>query len=160
MTILERVYASRPVDEVLISTLEIQISGQEPLRYCADFVDHEFGVDGVMQTFQGISLSVSLPAVNTSGQQTVTFAVPAFDGQAQRYVDMALESGERVPIIYREYLMSDPSQPARRPYVMTLVGGSFEDGMAQFQAAYYDLLNAAWPRERYTAETAPGIKYL
>lgn len=160
MTILSVVYASAPSDEVIIPTLEILVPGHDPLRICADFVDHMLGVDGLLVLFEGGNLQVALPASNTSGQQTLTFGVSNVNGVAQRYVDDALESGERVSIIYREYLSSDKSAPARRPYVMTLTGGAFENGEASFEAGYYDLLNAAWPRERYTVENAPGLKYI
>lgn len=160
MTILSVVYASSPSDEVIIPTLEIQVPGHVPIRICAGFEDQMLGVDGVYVQFEAGSLQVALPASNTTGQQTLTFGVSNVNGIAQRYVDDALESGQEVKVIYREYLASDPSAPARLPYVMTLTGGQFENGDAQFEAGYYDLLNAAWPRERYTAENAPGLKYL
>ena len=160
MTLLSVVYASRPTDEVIIPTLEIQVPGHDPIRICADFDDHMLGVDGQLVQFEGGNLQVALPASNTTGQQTLTFGVSNVNGIAQRYVDDALEAGDRVTIIYREYLVSDPSAPARRPYVMALTGGAFENGEAQFEAGYYDTLNTAWPRDRYTVESAPGLKYL
>lgn len=160
MTILKIVYASAPTGEVIIPSLEIQIPNGEPVRICDGFEDHLLGVDGEYKLFEAGSLSIALPAKNTTGQQALTFGVPNANGLAQRYVDDALESGVRVPLIYREYLASDKSAPARRPYVLTMGGGVFEGMEAQFEASYYDLLNSAWPRERYTAETAPGIKYL
>lgn len=158
-TILKTVYASGGSD-VIIPSIEIQIAGLEPIRICQGFEDQLLGVDGTYHLFEAGSLSVSLPALNTSGQQNLNFGVANVNGVAQQYVDHALETDERVILIYREYLESDKSAPAKRPYTMIIRGGRFEAGEAEFQASYYDLLNVAWPRERYTAQNAPGIKYL
>jgi len=159
MTILSVVYASAPADEVIIASLEILVPGHPPLRICDGFENQMLGVDGQMVLFEAGSLQVALPARNTSGQQTLSFGVSNVNGIAQRYVDDALEAGVQVQLIYRAYLESDKSAPAERPRTMTLTGGQFERGEAVFEAGYYDLLNAAWPRERFTAENAPGIKY-
>lgn len=160
MTILERIYASAPTEAKLLSTVEVCVPGRPPLRFVADYLNRWLGVDGNLEPFEGINLEVALPSNDTSGRQVLSFAVSALDGRARQYVSDALESGERVRLIFREYLASAPEAPVRRPYVMTLVGGSFDETAASFQAAYYDLLNTAWPTERYTSETAPGIAYL
>lgn len=160
MTILRTIYASGDITEVIISTIEIRISGLEPIRICQGYEDHWLGVDGVPQLFEAGSISLSLPAVDTSGQQTLNFGVGNVNGLAQKYVDHALETDDIVLLIYREYLASDKSEPAKRPYMMVVKGGRFEGVEAQFQASYYDMLNTAWPRERYNADNAPGAKYL
>ena len=160
MTIRSVVYASAPADEVVIPTLEIQVPGHLPIRICTGFEDQLLGVDGQFVLFEAGSLQVALPASNTTGQQTLTFGVSNVNGVVQRYVDDALEAGQLVLLIYREYLASDKSAPASRVRTMTLQGGQLSNGEAQFEAGYYDLLNAAWPRERFTAENAPGVKYL
>lgn len=160
MTLLSEVYASAPADEVILPTLEIQIPGQDPVRIVSDFVDHELGVDGVMQTFEGASLSVTLPQQGTTGQQTLSFVVTNASGRIQELVDAALAADGQVLLIYREYLSSDKSQPARRPYTMILSGGELQGVEAVFEASYYDLLNTAWPRDRYTVDSAPGLKYM
>ena len=160
MTAIKTVYASAPTDEVIIGTLEIIAPGLEPFRISSDFEDHYFGVDGVLQLFEQGPLSIALPSKDTKGNQTLSFGVSGVSGRAQRYVDAALESGEPAKMIYREYLVSDPMTPARRPIEMTINGGYFEGADAVFEGGYYDLLNSAWPRERYTSITAPGIRYM
>ena len=75
-------------------------------------------------------------------------------------MDAALESNTPITLIYLEYLESDKSAPARQPYIMTISGIQLEGDEAQIEASYWDILNYAWPRQRYTEETAPGIKYL
>ncbi len=153
-------YASAPTSEVAIAPIEVLVPGKEPIRICDGFEDHWLGVDGVMRFFKAASLSVSLPAKNTTGQQTLRFGFPAEGGTAQRYVDDALAAGEVVTMVYRMYLASDTTAPAERPRVMTVVGGQFEGGEAIFEGSYYDILNSRWPRDSYTVETAPGIQYL
>lgn len=160
MTILAVVYASRPTDERIIPTLEIRVPGLEPLRICSGYEDQWLYVDGVPQFFEAGSLSLSLPARNTTGQQTLTFGVSGVNGEAQRYVDAALESDDISTMVYREYLESDKTAPASKPYVMTIAGGGFDGPEASFEGSYYDLLNSAWPRDRYTSITAPGVQYL
>lgn len=160
MTALAVVYASAPASEVIIPTLEILIPGLDPLRVAGDYEDHNLGIDGVLQFFEAGPLSVALPSMDTTGQQTLKFGVSGVSGRAQQYVDAALASDGISTMIYREYLAGDPSAPAQRPFTMTIVGGSFQGADAVFEGSYYDLLNAAWPRERYTQDTAPGIRYL
>lgn len=160
MTILQTVYASAPTSEVIIPTLEIQVPDGDPIRICQGFEDQLLGVDGVYQLFEAGSISIALPSKNTTGRQSLTFGVANANGLVQRHVDAALAEGVVVPMIYREYLASDKSAPAHKPYKMVMGGGVLEGMEAQLEASYYDLLNAAWPRERYTAETAPAIKYL
>lgn len=160
MTILAVVYASAPTSEILFPTLEIQVPGNEPIRLVNGYEDQNFGVDGFMRLFTACPISVALPKKDTSGRQKLTFGIGSTNGEIQRYVDDALESGNLVPLIYREYLLSDKSAPARKPYVMNMSGGSLEANIAKLEASYYDLLNAAWPRERYTAQNSPGLKYV
>ncbi|WP_286936128.1 DUF1833 family protein [Achromobacter sp. UBA4530] len=156
MSTLAEVYASAPAGELIIPTLEIAIAGQAPIRICSGFEDHV--LSGML--FEAGSLSISLPAKNTTGMQTLNFGVAGVNSLVQKYFDQALETGEAVKITYREYLESDKSQPARRPYVMDLIGGSLQDGEAQLSAGFFDVLNLRWPRELYTAQNAPGIRYL
>lgn len=160
MTAVAIWYASAPTHEVAISTIEIQIPNKTPIRVCDGFEDLWLTVDGTPRLFEAGSLSVSLPAKNTTGQQTLRFAIAGVNGLAQRHVDDALSAGQPVTMVYRMYLASDTSAPAERPRTMSVIGGSFEGGECVFDCSYYDILNSAWPRERYTAETAPGIVYM
>lgn len=161
MSILEEVYASNPAGSLIIPSLEVNIVGQPPIRICTGFEDQMLGVSGALQLFEAGSLSIALPSKNTSGMQTLNFGVAGVNSLVQKYMDQALETGETVAIIYREYLESDKMTPARTPYVMKLIGGTLEaNGEAQLSAGFFDLLNLRWSREIYTAENAPGIRYL
>lgn len=160
MSIIKTVYASAPTDQVIIGSLEILVPGLDPLRVAADFESHWLGVDGVMQLFEAGPLSIALPSRDTRGNQALRFGVSGVSGQAQRYVEDALKASAPSTMIYREYLSSDKTAPASRPVTMDIVGGYFEGPDAIFEGSFYDLLNSAWPRERYTSITAPGIQWL
>lgn len=159
-TILSTVYASRPVDNMVFSTLEINIPDVDPVRMVADYFDHEFGVDGVNQLFKASPLSIGLPNKNNSGQQVIRFGFAFRGAEVQRMIDKALDSDTPSTMTYREYLLSDKSAPAKRPYVMTIIGGRIEGAEVVFEGSYYDLINSAWPRQHYTTLNAPGVKYL
>ena len=161
MTILETVYASAPADQVIIPTLEIDHPSFDTIRIAADFSDHTVTLEDMsVVTFEQSAFDYQLPNKDTSGNQTLTFAIENVTGRAQAALDAALATGGQITVTYREYLASDLSAPAGPPVVMTLIGASFERGLCQIQCAYFDLLNTAWPRQRYTAEFSPGIRYL
>jgi len=160
MSTLAEVYASAPAGELIISTLEISVAGQTPIRICDGFENQVLGVSGSFVMFEAGSLSVALPTKNNTGRQTLNFGVAGVSATVDRYFDLAEESGQSVTVTYREYLESDKSQPARKPYVMELVGGTIEGDDATLSAAFFDFLNRRWSRQVYTTANAPGIKYL
>lgn len=161
MTILSVVYASAPAAEVLIPTLEIKHPAISTIRTCAGFEDHALTLEGGEDAlFRGSGLDVSLPARNASGQQDLAFAIENVTGIAQDAIDRAMQSGGEIRVIYREYLASDTAAPAAPPLRMVLTDARFKGSMVQVTASYMDIINRAWPRERYTAEFAPGLRYL
>jgi hypothetical protein len=161
MTMIKIAYASAPANQALIRTLEIKPEGAEPIRVCAAFEDLDLALEtGETVTFRGTHMDLAEPSKNTSGQQSLKFAFANVTAEAQETVEEALESGQPVTVTYRVYLSSDTSAPANKPYIMTMTGGTFEGLMVQVEASYYDLLNTAWPRLRYTAEFAPGLRYI
>lgn len=160
MTVLQEFFASKPVGVFLIRTLEIRINGEEPLRICQGYEDQWLMADGVLRKFTAGALDVELPAENDSGNQTLSFGFAGANGIANNYVHKALASDDVAIMVYREYLNTDRTAPARKPYTMTVKGGAFEGPNVVFEGGYYDLLNSAWPRDRYTSITAPGVQYL
>lgn len=159
-TVLKTIYASAPASVVRLQTLEIELPGAQSVRLVGDYEDHLLGVNGAMQSFEACGIDISLPARDTSGNQALQFAIGLLDRRADRMVQDALESGEAVYLTYREYLSSDKSAPAAAPIRMSVVGGEFRTEALAIEASYFDLLNTAYPRDRYTVEAAPGVKYL
>ena len=163
MSILDIVYSSAPAAEVLIPTLEItHPTAFDPIRICAGFDDITAGTEesGTDVTFYAAGIDISLPDMDTSGQQVLNFAIDNVTGVAQSAIDAAIAAGGEVTVTYRAYLLSDLSAPCDVPLVLTMVGGSIKGSVVQIQAAYFDLLNTAWPRDRYTLLFSPGLAYL
>lgn len=161
MSILERVYASGG-EEVLINTLELSCAAWgEPFRFCTGFEDQLLTDEqGRTALFVAAAIQIALPKKSNTGVQTLTFAIPLVDGEAQRAIDAALDSGAQCTLTYRVFLDQDHSAPSQAPYVMTVAGGVMEEDMLTIQAGFFNMLNTAWPRDRYTTKFAPGLTYL
>ena len=80
-------------------------------------------------------------------------------GEAQQRIDAALDYGALVYLTFRHYLASDKTAPASRPLKFVVRDGSMRGGTIQINAAFFDLINTAWPRNFYTLDFAPGLKY-
>lgn len=161
MSIIETVYASAPSDKVILATLEILVPGEDPIRVVAAYEDLTATLEtDETVTFQAGPFEYKEPSKDTRGQQTLTFAIANVTGEAQKAVEAALDADVEVPVNYRVFLSTDLTAPAKTPFKMTLRGGTFEGMMVQIEAGYYDLLNTSWPRKRYTADFAPGLRYI
>ncbi|MNG27050.1 hypothetical protein D3C84_1121190 [compost metagenome] len=63
-------------------------------------------------------------------------------------------------MVFRIFISTDLTTPAEAPYRMTVLGGSMEGSTVQLQAGYFDLINLAWPRRKYTLAFAPCLRYI
>ena len=156
MTILEQVYASAGPD-VIIITLELSCAAwAAPIRICSGFEDQTLGGE----LFSAAGIDVALPRKTNTGGQSLTFAIDNVLGTAQQLIDQALEAGADVTLTYRTFLASDKTAPAEAPYVFSVKGGRMRGSTLQVSAAFFDAINTRFPRDLYTTEFAPGIKYL
>lgn len=161
MTILARIYASAPADEILLPTLEIACDVRDSIYTCGGFEDQTVTLEtGEQRTFVASALSVSLPPRNASGQQNLNFAVQNVTGEAQQFVDAALEAGVPIRVIFRIYTLGDLSAPQEPPLKLVAKTPKFQSGTLQVTASYADIIGRAWPRRRYTATFAPGLRYM
>lgn len=160
MSVLEQVYASG--GDIIIPTLELACEAwPDPVLITHGFSDQTVTVeDGRTLTFLAAGVDISLPKKTNSGGQELNFAIDNITGEAQRKIDEALEAQARVTLIYREFLVSDKSTPAQVPYRFIVRSGQMVGTAVQISAGFFDAINTAWPRSRYTSIFAPGIKYL
>lgn len=160
MTILERVFASGGT-EVVIPTLELICDAwAAPILICSGFEDHTCTTEDARSlTFKAAGIEVALPKRDTSGTQVLTFAIDNVTGEAQRLIDAALEARQMIHLVFRHYLSSDKSAPAANPLRFVVREGSMSGTSVQIKAAFFDLINTAWPRRFYTASFAPGLRY-
>jgi len=160
MSVLETVYASG--GDIIIDTLELSCPAwSSSIFICNGFENHTcIDEDDREITFIAAGIAVALPKKNNSGAQMLTFAIDNITGEAQGLIDDALEAEERVTLIYRAFLASNKTVPADTPYRMTVLSGDMQGSVIHIQAGFFDLLNTAWPRDKYTASFAPGLKYI
>ena len=160
MSILETVYASG--GDIIINTIELSCDAWAYSIFICGGFENQTCIDenGREITFTAAGISVALPKKNNTGAQSLTFAIDNITGEAQQLIDEALEAEERVILTFRAFLASDKSVPADTPYRMTVLSGDMQGTVVQVQAGFFDLLNTAWPRDKYTAAFAPGLKYL
>lgn len=144
-----------------IPTLEIICSAWPSVFICAGFEDHTCILEDLRSvTFLASGLDVSLPKNNNDGGQSLGVAIDNITGEAQKLVDAANDAGVGVQLVYRTYLESDKSAPAEMPIILDVMDVSIEGPTVSFTAGYFDLINSAWPRVRYTADFAPGLRYI
>jgi hypothetical protein len=160
LTILNTIYASG--GDVIIPTLELTCAAWDaPLLLCRGYEDHTCTTeDDRTLTFLASAIDVALPAKDNRGAQNLNFAIDNVTGEAQRLIDQALEAEERVILTYREFLASDKSTPAAPPFIFTVLSGRMVGSSVQITAGFFNAIGTAWPRDLYTTEFAPGIKYL
>lgn len=162
--VLQTVYASAPSDQIIHHTLTLE-AASFPLgvmRWVQGYEDEYMGLEnnGGTVLYEALPFGVSLPDRSIRGNQEIQFQLDNITGEALQYLDVALNAGDKIKVTYRVYLDSDKSSPAEQPIVMTATSMSADYKSVQVIADFHDFLNKAWPSARYTAEFAPGLKYL
>lgn len=161
MTILNEAYRSR-FNVALINTLELTSPGLDPIRLCDGFKEERTLTleTGESVVFRGSGLDVSIPERSNKGTERLGFAIDNIYGEAQRFIDAAIDAQQPIKVTYRLYLSDDATAPADAPLVFDLVSAELTRRSIQVEAGLFDLLNASFPRRRYTAQFSPGITYL
>lgn len=160
MTVLEKVYASG--GDTIIFTLELTCEAWDsPILLAEGFEDqHCITEDGRALTFIGSGIGIALPKKTSSGAQNLSFAIGNVTGEAQAKIDAALEAEKKVFLTFRTYLASDLTAPSDQVYRATVLNGKIKGSTVQVTAGFFDLINTSFPRDLYTVNFAPGIRYL
>ena len=162
--ILQTVYASAPSNQIPIHTLTLEAPSLPDgvLRWVQGSEDVSMGLEnnGGIVLYKALPFGVSLPDKSLRGNQDLQFQLDNITGEALEHVNSVIDAGEKIKVVYRVYLDSDKSAPAEQPIVMTATSMSADYKSVQVIADFHDFLNKAWPSLRYTAEFAPGLKYL
>jgi hypothetical protein len=161
MSAIDTLYASGG-RAVIIPTLELSSpSWDAPIYMCAGFDDIVATTEaGATVKFTATAFDVALPKRDNSGNQSLTFAIDNVTGEAQQLIDKALDARMKISMVFRVFTSADLSVPAETPYRMTVLGGIMEGASVQLQAGYFDMINLAWPRRKYTLEFAPCLRYI
>ena len=161
MSTLEEVFASAG-EAVIIRTLELSCDAwTESVYICDGFEDQACTTEDLRTlTFEAVNIGIQLAKKNNKGNQALAFEVSNADGKVQRLVDLALDAGARVAAVYRTYLSTNKHAPAEQPYRLTIMSGTLQGLSAQLQCGFFDLIGVAWPRDAYTVNFVPGLRYL
>lgn len=161
MTILSTVYASAPSNLIYTPTLELISAdpAQESIYLVNGYYDQVATLEtGETVTFQACGMTPSLPKQDASGRQSLKFAIDNVFGYARLMIEKALEAGGESFVVFRAYVAPDFSAP-QDVYRLTLAGAELSEGVFTAEAAYQDLLNQLWQRQRYDSQFAPGLKH-
>ena len=148
--------------DVIIRTLELTCPAwAAPVYICTGFEDiTAVTEDGRTITFIGANIDIALAAKNNKGNQTLAFAVDNTTGEVSQRVDQAIDGDARVTCIYRTYMSGNLTAPAEKPYVLSLLSGTIQGVEAQLQTGYFNMIGVAWPRNLYTVNDYPALRYI
>lgn len=167
MTILDRFYVSGGED-VRIITMQIEIAGDagrgiDPVSH---YLVHDWELvdarleSGAVVSFRPFAMSVALPPRNLDGTQDLNFSLANIDGLVSTEIQRALANRLKMHATLRQYLSSDLSAPAEKPYRMEVKNGQWSPLQADITAGYMNILDTAWPRRLYTLVDFPGLRYI
>jgi len=153
--------ANEGLDEI-IRTLELTCPAWDaPVYICTGFEDiTAVTEDNRTLTFIGANIDIALASKNNKGNQTLAFAVDNTTGEVTQRVDQAIDGNARVTVTYRTYLSGNLTAPAERPYVLSLLSGQIQGVEAQLQTGFFNMIGVAWPRELYTVNEYPALRYI
>lgn len=160
MTILDRLYNSSG-PEVIIETLEIKIGSDDPIYLAKSYEDVTATTEsGDTVTFEASGIDIALPARNDDGTQDLQFAVSNITGAVSTRVRAAILDLSSATLTHRRYISTDLSAPADTVYSLAIKSGQWNSTEAQIIAGYANVLDAGWPRYRYTLPLFPGLRYI
>lgn len=161
MTILNELRASGGTD-VIIPVIELDAdSMHESILICNGFQDMTVRLEsGQTRQAYATGMDVALPKKDATGAQNLRFAIANVRGQAVKMIRDAERDQIEIRLIYRSYLASDLSAPAENPLHMIARSVTIKGDTVDIVAGFFDLIDTQFPRDVYTSEFAPGIKYL
>lgn len=160
--ILQTVYAS-VTDDIQHHTLELSHASFPGgvIRWVQGFENETLGLESGQQvSFEAMPFGVSLPDRSMRGNQDLQFQVDNVTGEALKLIRAVIQSGEKLPVIYRVYLDSNKSHPAESAITMTANSFTADMRSVVIVADFHDFVNKLWPPLRYTTGNAPGLKYI
>ena len=153
--------ANGQVDDPILDTIELtHPDTATELFYVRDFADHDFTLeDGfTVQTFKRAGFQIETPVTASQGLQQMAVKVDNVGLEASDFVNEIKHSKEAVSLVYRQYLLSDPTTPARRPLKMFLTDFKITVDSVISKAVIQDIVNTPMIAKKYTKEFFPALK--
>lgn len=160
--ILEEVHSSVTGD-IKHHTLELPHStfANGVMRWVLGNEDETLGLESGQQVgFDHMLFGISLPDRSLRGNQTLQFQLDNITGESLVLIRKVIDSGEKLPVIYRPYLESNKAYPAKAAIAMMANAFSADKKSVVVVADFHDFVNKLWPLLRYTPVNSPGLKYL
>ena len=159
-TVLQKLYASAPINDLPIHTLTLLASSFGEIRVCDGFDNVTAGLEtGEFVEFTASGMGISLPARSVKGSQSLQFQLDNVTGIAIKKINQAIDAGDKITGVYRVYTASNLNEPGEPPVEMIATNVKANAKRVNVVASFTDLVNKAWPRKRYTPTLAPGLKY-
>lgn len=104
------------------------------------------------------AFTVQLPERSDSGFTDLAFSICGVSGQCYAYVRSALMSHVTTYLTLKQW--HSETEEVLYQQRLTVTGGQITRDSANFTASFCDMLNTEFPKLRYTAYNAPGLKYV
>jgi hypothetical protein len=169
---LKEAYASAPVGEVIIETLEFRHpaflddnGNPAALRVVRDYepVFATLEATAPMQPgetvqFMAFAFDVSLPGFEENQTPTLSITIDNVGRELTAQIEAATASQQPIEVTYRPYLVSDLSGPQMDPPITMVVVSAVADVFQiQLNATLDDVSNVPFPRRRYMPDEFPGL---
>lgn len=149
---LNEIYASG--GQLPLVTLSIENVEIGTLRFVLDNQPREIEGD----IYEASAFTIQLPERSDSGFQDLNFSICGVNGECYFYINRVLASREPTYLTVRQLHPEDLSPLSE--LTLSVTGGRITRDRADFTASFCDMLNTEFPKLRYTAYNAPGLKYV
>lgn len=154
----------------ILTLNEIYASGGNLPLYCLRITNSEIGTLRYVLANENMTLggneylasgfTVSLPERSDSCFTDLSFGVCNASGEVYGYIRQLQES--TLPV--STYITLEQYHPISFDLLysltLTMIGVQLDNKEAVFTASFADMLNTEFPKLRYTANNAPGLKYV
>lgn len=179
---IQEAYASAPTGEVILNTLElrhpsfINLDGDvEPIRVVRDYgellvegdpdiygwelqLEDEATVNpGEYVKFVSMMFDFELPAQQEGSLPTIEIKIDNVTREVSQYLDTAVTYSEPIQVTYREYLLSDKTQPQFILAGMTIQSVKSTVTSVTATASFADLVNRNFPGKVYRPSDFRGL---
>ncbi len=169
---LAEAYASNPVDDLPLDTLEFhhpafvdELGNPVAPRVVCDTVPWTLGLEddaplnpGEMVLFEPVPFEFTKPSFEEGSVPTLPFSVANVSRLLTYYLELASEQTDPIYVYYRTYLASNPSHPEMDPVVvMTLTAAKAGALRVTGTASLSDVHNWPFPGQKYTPARFPGL---
>jgi hypothetical protein len=162
---LKRIYASAPIASAYVETVELTHS-QFPVAGNKYYLNNSYHdkmylldpADVTQVLFQAIPFVVSLPAIDSGGQQDLQIAI----SNVGKVLMDAIEASNAAPeesikCIYRVYLDQANDAPQSDPIELAITDINVSMDAITAMATRADTLNRIFPSELYRTDLFPGL---